>query len=250
MSSARRSRAALNASQLRTDDVNKDVHKAPSLLASSEGSYDSTARAGGRDRKVTGRDARKRRPALPSGRGAVRRGHAAVVGCASDEPALTMVFAGVPDAAGDLTVTLAVDGVTFAGANAGMPEGVIVGYAAGTIVVAIDGEYAASHSSSHPAAAEGEPAGAAARNGGRRGRQHHVHCRRRGQRRSGRQRDADVRFPRRRRHRRGGRRPACAWTGRRSEPDGPVSRADAGRRYAGSTCPTRSRRRCRHRCRP
>jgi hypothetical protein len=57
-----------------------------------------------------------------------------------------MVFAGLPDAGGDLTVTLAVDGVTFEGATAGMPEGVIVGYAAGTIVVAIDREYAASHS--------------------------------------------------------------------------------------------------------
>ena len=70
----------------------------------------------------------------------------AVVGCASDEPALTMVFTRVPAVPGDITVTLAADGVTFAGADAGMPGGVSVSYAAGTIIVAIDRAYADSHS--------------------------------------------------------------------------------------------------------
>ena len=70
----------------------------------------------------------------------------AVVGCASDDPALTMVFTRVPAVAGDITVTLAADGVTFAGADAGMPGGVSVSYAAGTIVVAIDRAYADSRS--------------------------------------------------------------------------------------------------------
>jgi hypothetical protein len=69
----------------------------------------------------------------------------AVIGCASDGPALTMEFAQLPDDAGDITVTLAADGVRFAGADAGMPGGVSVSYAAGTIVVAVDRAYAASH---------------------------------------------------------------------------------------------------------
>ena len=46
--------------------------------------------------------------------------------------------------------------------------------------------YAATPFASHPAAAEGEPAVAAARNRGGRGRRHHVLCGRRGHRRSGR----------------------------------------------------------------
>ena len=70
----------------------------------------------------------------------------AVAGCASDEPALTMVFTRVPAVPGDIVVTLAADGVTFAGADAGMPGGVSVSYAAGTIVVAIDQAYADSRS--------------------------------------------------------------------------------------------------------
>ncbi len=70
----------------------------------------------------------------------------AVVGCASDDPALTMVFTSVPAVPGDITVTLAADGVTFAGADAGMPGGVSVSYAAGTIVVVIDRGYADSRS--------------------------------------------------------------------------------------------------------
>src|SRR5688572_30088885 len=65
----------------------------------------------------------------------------AVFGCAAEEPALTMVFVGLPDAAGDISVKLSADGVTFAGADAGMPDGVSVSYAAGTIFVAIDREY-------------------------------------------------------------------------------------------------------------
>ena len=55
-----------------------------------------------------------------------------------------MEFARLPDAAGDITVTLAANGVRFAGADAGMPGGVSVSYAAGTIVVVIDRAYAAS----------------------------------------------------------------------------------------------------------
>jgi hypothetical protein len=70
----------------------------------------------------------------------------AVAGCASDEPALTLVFERVPAVPGDITVTLAADGVTFAGADAGMPGGVSVSYAAGMIVVAIDRAYADSRS--------------------------------------------------------------------------------------------------------
>ena len=98
----------------------------------------------------TGRSLGRTRSALPVAgvwlRRCASRWCPPSAGCASDDPALTMVFTSVPAVPGDITVTLAADGVTFAGADAGMPGGVSVSYAAGTIVVAIDRAYADSHS--------------------------------------------------------------------------------------------------------
>jgi hypothetical protein len=97
-----------------------------------------------RSAPIGGDGERRRRPVAALAAALCLAGAAALAGCTTDEPALTLAFEGLPAGTTDLQVTLHAANVMFAAADASSGD-VAVAYIGGDVQIAIKAAFAARH---------------------------------------------------------------------------------------------------------